>query len=75
MADGERRRPAVEDGHAGRQSHRRTGQTKLILKSLLDKNSNLPGSAVMPLVRTHASIVAGSAPNAAMTFTQVAPGA
>jgi hypothetical protein len=25
----------------------------------------------MPLVRTHASIIAGSAPNAAMTFTGI----
>ena len=26
---------------------------------------------VLPLVRTHASIIAGSAPNAAMTFTGI----
>ncbi len=43
--------------------------SKLILKSLLDNTSNLPGTrdekVVLPLVRTHASIIAGSAPNAA----------
>ena len=48
---------------------------KLILKSLLDRTSHLPGAmdekVVLPLVRTHASIIAGSAPLAAMTFTGI----
>ncbi len=42
--------------------------SKLVLKSLLDNTSNHPEPAALPLVRTHASIVAGSAPNAAMTL-------
>ncbi len=44
-------------------------------KSLLDRTSNHPGAmdakVVLPLVRAHASIIAGSAPNAAMTFTDI----
>jgi hypothetical protein len=49
-------------------THSQRHISKLILKSLLDNTSDRPESAVLPLVRTHASIVAGSAPNAAMTF-------
>jgi hypothetical protein len=49
-------------------THSQRQISKLILKSLLDNTSNCPEPAVLPLVRTHASIVAGSAPNAAMTF-------
>jgi hypothetical protein len=49
--------------------------SKLILKSLLDRTSNHPGAmdvkVVLPLVKTHASISAGSAPNAATTFTGI----
>ena len=44
--------------------HAQQHVSKLIRKSLLDNISNLPEPAATPLVRTHASIVAGSAPNA-----------
>jgi hypothetical protein len=49
-------------------THSQRHISKLILKSLLNNTSILPEPAVLPLIRTHASIVAGSAPNAAMTF-------
>jgi hypothetical protein len=49
-------------------THAQRHISKLILKSLLDNTSNRLEPAVLALVRTHASIVAGSAPNAAMTF-------
>jgi hypothetical protein len=53
-------------------THSQRHISKLILKSLLDHTSNLPEAmdenVVLPLVRTHALIIAGSAPNAAMTF-------
>jgi hypothetical protein len=49
-------------------THSQRHISKLILKALLDNTSNCPEPAVLPLVRTHASIVAGSAPNAAMTL-------
>ncbi len=52
-------------------THSQRHISKLILKSLLDNTSNRPEPAVLPLVRTHASIVAGSAPNAAMTFMSI----
>ena len=42
---------------------------------LLDRTSNHPEAmdvkVVLPLVRTHASLIAGSAPNAAMTLTGI----
>ena len=49
-------------------THSQRHISKLIRKSLLDNSSNRPEPQVLPLVRTHASIVAGSAPNAAMTL-------
>jgi hypothetical protein len=56
-------------------AHSQQHTSKLILKSLLDHTSIRPetmdGRVVLPLVRTHASIIAGSAPNAAMTFTSI----
>ena len=51
--------------------HAQQHVSKLIRKSLLDNISNLPEPAARPLVRTHASIVAGSAPAAATTFTSI----
>ena len=46
-----------------------------MLKSLLDRTSHLAGAKddklVLPLVRSDASIIAGSAPNAAVTFTGI----
>ena len=56
-------------------AHSQRHTSSLIRKSLLDRTSNNPQAAdakvVLPLVRTHASIIAGSAPNAAMTFTGI----
>jgi hypothetical protein len=52
-------------------AHSQRHTSKLILKSLLDHIGNHPGQEAQPLVRTHASIIAGSAPNAAMTFTSI----
>jgi hypothetical protein len=56
-------------------AHSQRHISKLILKSLLDRTSHLPGAmdekVVLPLVRTRASIIAGSAPFAAMTFTGI----
>ena len=51
--------------------HAQRHVSKLILKALLDNIGNHPEPAAMSLVRTHASIVAGSAPNAATSFTSI----
>ena len=51
--------------------HAQQHTSKLIRKALLDNSSNRPESEVLSLIRTHASIVAGSAPNAAMTFVGI----
>jgi hypothetical protein len=56
-------------------AHSQRHTSSLIRKSLLDRTSNNPqavdAKVVLPLVRTHASIIAGSAPNAAMTLTGI----
>ncbi len=70
-------RPAGSQGRAAPALGTLTQQhtSKLILKSLLDHTSIRPGAiaghVVLPLIRTDASIIAGSAPNAAMTFTGI----
>ena len=49
-------------------AHAQRHTSDLIRKSLLDRTSHHPkamdAKVVLPLVRTHASIIAGSAPNA-----------
>jgi hypothetical protein len=56
-------------------AHSQRHTSKLMLKSLLDRTSIHPGAmdvkVVLPLVRTHASIIAGSAPNAVVTLTGI----
>ncbi len=63
---------ATKAGQHELSTHSQRHISKLILKSLLVDTSNLQGTrdekVVMPLVRTHASIIAGSAPNAAITL-------
>ena len=60
-------------------AHSQRHTSKLILKSLQDRTSNRPVTinekVVLPLVRAHASIIAGSAPDAIIhhfnTYTSI----
>ena len=56
-------------------AHSQRHTPNVIRKLLLDRTSNHPEAmdvkVVLPFVRTHASIIAVSAPNAAMTFTGI----
>ena len=56
-------------------AHSQRHLSKVVLKSLLDAITHNPGSkpeaVVVPLLRTHASIISGSGPDAAVTFMAI----
>ena len=56
-------------------AHSQRHLSKVLLKSLLDAITHDPGSkderVVLPMIRTHTSIISGSGPDAAATFTGI----